>query len=471
MNLFQQETFYAVIIGYFFDFGYVPLYNREVMINIIKKLIPEGLLKLLRPWYHGVLSWDANIYFDRPSDKLVVIGITGTAGKSTTAAILAHILNRAGIKTGYITTVDFFDGQKSFVNKHGLSMPNEISLQKNLHAMVVNKCKVAIIECTSEGLQQNRHWGINFDSALFTNLSQAHLEAHGSFGNYRQAKGKLFKSLKNSRKKKFFPEKMIGVNFDDPMSGYFISFPAEKKFGVSFMHIKVGEGKKVFFADMIKTGTPMEFEIQGTAFVLDLLGNFNAKNAALAAVCASMLGIDLPKSAEALKSFHGIRGRMEAVANNLGFTVIVDYGCEPASFLAALEAASLLPHNRLLLVFGSTGGHRDKAKRFEFGKTSAKFADRIFVTNDDVYDSDPAEIATNIQQGIDSLKLRKPAHEIILDRRAAIAKALSVAQKGDIVLITGKGSEQFLVLPGNKRVEWDEVGVVKQELNKISNSK
>lgn len=439
----------------------------EELKKIIKNLAPEKFLKWVRPWYHGMLALDANIYYDRPSEKMVVIGVTGTAGKSSTIQILAHILNNNGKKTGYITTVDFFDGKDQFMNKHGLSMPSETQLQKQLHTIAARGCKYAIIEATSEGLAQNRHLGINFDVVMFTNLSRAHLEAHGGFGNYKAAKGRLFGVLKNSKRKSFFPQKMIGVNFDDPMSGFFMSFAADKKFGVTFGNVQVADAQKVFKASVVKDTRPLEFTLNNIPFTLDLLGGFNIKNAGLALSCASMLGVDLEKAATALKSFHGIRGRMENVPNNLGATIIVDYGCEPASFQSALEASSLLPHNKLIHVFGSTGGHRDTEKRFEFGKTSSAFADKIIVTNDDTYDTDPQVIANNIVEGINSNNLRKPEYEIILDRRAAIAKALSMAQKNDIVLITGKGSEQFLVLPGNKRVEWDEVEVVKQELNNL----
>jgi UDP-N-acetylmuramoyl-L-alanyl-D-glutamate--2,6-diaminopimelate ligase len=440
------------------------------MKNLLKKLIPEKLLKLVRPLYHGILAWDASIYFDRPSERLIVIGITGTAGKSTTAAMLSHILNFAGLKTGYITTVDFFDGTRHFMNKHGLSMPNEIKLQKQLHAMAVNKCEVGIIECTSEGLAQDRHWGINFDMAVFTNMSRAHLESHGSFGNYQKAKGKLFAALAKGKKKKFFPQKMIGANFDDPMSGYFLSFPADKKFGVSFNGLKVSDSHKTFYANLTKYGVPVEFTMESTLFNLNMPGNFNAQNAGLAAACAGMLGVSLEKSAEALKNFTGVRGRMENVSNSLGFNIIVDYGCEPESFKASLEAAAQLPHNRLIHVFGSTGGHRDKSKRFEFGRISAEYADYIIVTNDDVYDSDPKEIAGNVELGIRNYELRKPQYEIVLDRRMAIYHALTMAQPGDLILIAGKGSEQFLVLPGNKRVEWDDVAIVREELQKLTSS-
>jgi len=439
------------------------------MLDFVKKLVPETALKRIRPWYHGFLARFSAAYFGRPGERLIVVGITGTAGKSTTSAMLSRILNFAGLRTGYVSTVNFFDGQTDHINKHGLSMPNEVTLQRNLRDMVKNKCRAAIIECTSEGLEQNRHLGINFDVAMFTNLSRAHLESHGSFGNYKEAKAKLFLPLGKSPKKTFFPEKIIGANLDDQMAGYFLSFHADKKFGVTFNNVQARLANQVFKAAL--TGQQADscgFEVSGVPFRLNLLGSFNAQNAALAAACAAVLGVDLQKSAEALRGFKTMPGRMEEVANQKGFHVIVDYGCEPVSFKAALESVSLIPHSRLIHVFGSTGGHRDIAKRFEFGKISAGFADEIIITNDDVYDSDPQAIAKNIELGIRNYELRKPKYEIILDRREAIAKALSIAQQNDIVLITGKGSEQFLVLPENKRIDWDEVVVVREELAKLT---
>jgi UDP-N-acetylmuramoyl-L-alanyl-D-glutamate--2,6-diaminopimelate ligase len=161
---------------------------------------------------------------------------------------------------------------------------------------------------------------------------------------------------------------------------------------------------------------------------------------------------------------------MEEVENSRGFKIFVDYGCEPVSIKAALMAASSLPHNKLIHVFGSTGGHRDVQKRFLFGQISAQIADVIIITNDDVYDSDPERIAEDIAQGIAQVQSEKRKVKRIerhLDRRYAIAEALKIAKENDIVLITGKGSEQFLVLPGNHRIEWDEASIVKEELKKI----
>ena len=445
--------------------------------SFIKKLIPGFILKPLRPFYHGLNAIIASWYYGRPSEKLVVIGITGTVGKSTTAAMLAHILNGTatspnpslggGGKTGYITTVNFFDGDQDLINKHGLSMPGGWLLQKQLKAMLNNGCKYAIVECTSEGLAQNRHLGINFDIALFTNLSYAHIEAHGTFGNYKLAKARLFETLAKCGKKSFFPEKMIGVNFDDPMSGYFLGFLSQKRFGVSFRNIAISTVDRVFHAVKHDDGAPAEFEMEGVEFCLNILGKFNSANAALAATCANMLGMDLAQIAKSLSTFRGVPGRMENISNNLGVTIIVDYGCEPESIRSSLESAAQLPRKKLIHVFGSTGGHRDVSKRFVFGKTSAQYADEIIVTNDDVYDSDPERIAGNIVEGIKSFTLREPPYKVVLDRRQAIHQALAEAKKGDVVLITGKGSEQFLVLPANQRIDWDDRKVVREELARL----
>lgn len=426
--------------------------------KFFKKLIPNWLLKIIRPVYHGFISKVASIYYGNPSSELVVIGVTGTVGKSTTSAILSHILNYSGLKSGYMTTVNFFDGQNDYINKHGLSMPGGPRLQKQLKQILNNGCRYAIVECTSEGLAQNRHLGINFTGALFTNLSTAHVEAHGSFANYKAAKQKLFKNLVG--------KSFIGANLDGIYADYFLEFEAQNKFGITLENKISVKAFSTYNAKKNDHG----FELNNQNFIVSLPGDFNKYNALLAVACANMLGVSLKQSAEAIKSFIGIRGRMEPVENNLGVKIFVDYGCEPASFKAALKAAKNIPHKKLIHVFGSTGGHRDTSKRFYFGRTSAEFADEIIITNDDIYDSDPQEIANNIETGakefFDNKQIIQP-YEIVLDRRQAIHRALQKAVAGDLVLLTGKGSEQFLSLPGNKRIEWDEVSVVKEELSKL----
>jgi UDP-N-acetylmuramoyl-L-alanyl-D-glutamate--2,6-diaminopimelate ligase len=426
--------------------------------NFIRSIIPKSIFRSLQPAYHGTIARIAAIYFGNPGKKLFVIGITGTAGKSTTVMMLSQILNFADNKTGYITTTGFYNGTTTFINKHGLSMPGGWLLHKQLAEMVKNNCKTAIVECTSEGLVQKRHLGINFRVALFTNLSPAHLDSHGSFENYRSAKGLLFAALGNTK-----AETMIGVNFDDPNKNYFLDFPASRKFGVSMRSdITAPSNLLLVRAENIEVNEEISFTVEEVTFNLKMFGTFNITNALLAIACAKFLGVTLETAAEGLRNLNTVPGRLEEIKMPNGAKVVVDYAPEPSAMKASLEAVNALAHQKIIHVFGSTGGHRDVAKRFEFGKISAANADTIIITNDDVYDSDPQEIADNVREGINQAANKKvQTIETILDRTDAIKRALQIAEPTDIILITGKGSEQFLVLPNNERIEWDEREVVK----------
>lgn len=417
----------------------------------LKKLIPQSWYKAMAPAYHGLMAYIAAIYYGHPARELTLIGVTGTAGKSTTVIMLAHILNQTGQRSGYITTVGSHDGRHEQINQHGLSMPGPWLLQKTLHEFSSRGCRVAVVEATSEGLAQNRHLGMKFDGVLFTNLSPAHLDSHGGFDNYRAAKTKLFKELKSGG--------WLGVNVDDPNYQVFANFPARKKFGVSVREDKTAQTSlPIIRAEDIAVDEALHFTVENQKFDINLKGSFNISNALLAIGAAQHLGINLTDSANALKNFGTVRGRMESVPNQRGLTIIIDYAPEPAGMEQALRAAQLIPHKKLIHVFGSTGGHRDVIKRFEFGKISARFADTIIITNDDVYDSEPATIAADIKEGIEKAGPEKKVSEVltVLDRREAIAKALAIAEAEDLIILTGKGSEQFLVLPGNKRIAWDE---------------
>jgi UDP-N-acetylmuramoyl-L-alanyl-D-glutamate--2,6-diaminopimelate ligase len=437
------------------------------MLNALKNLgravIPKSIFRAAQPYYHGAAAVIASYYYGRPSKKLAVIGITGTAGKSTTVNLLAAIFNSAERKAGFITTANYSDGNTEYVNKHGLSMPGGFMLQRQLRAMVNNGCRYAIIEATSEGLAQNRHLGVEFNAVLLTTLAPAHLDAHGSFENYRAAKGKLFTAWTASEE-----EKLLGVNLDTQDSMYFLNFPAGRKFGVTLKDASSYSGITTYKPVNIVTEPELSFSLNGVKFQLGLIGEFNVYNAVLAAACANMLDVELQACADALRNFRHMAGRMEKVPNNRNIQIFVDYAPEPPALENALRALDRLPHGKVIHVFGSTGGHRDVGKRFDFGKISGQRADIIIITNDDVYDSDPELIARNIREGIDRAAPKKVQEVLtILDRRQAIRKALELAQPNDIIMITGKGSEQFLVLPGNKRIAWDEPTVVQEELQKL----
>lgn len=427
--------------------------------NLIRKAIPTGAHKALAPIYHGASAYISAGYFGAPARDLTLIGVTGTAGKSTTVIMLAHILNQTGHRTGYITTVSSYDGRNETINQHGLSMPGPWLLQKTLHDFGNKGCKFAIVEATSEGLAQNRHLGMKFDGALFTNLSPAHLDSHGGFENYREAKARLFSELKSSG--------FLVVNADDPNYEYFSNFPVRKKFGISVREDKIAQtSMPIMRAEQIQVDDALHFTVENQKFDIKIKGSFNIPNALLAINAAQYLGISLAESARALQSFGTVKGRMESIENSRELTIIIDYAPEPAGMEQALRAAQMIPHKRLIHVFGATGGHRDVSKRFEFGAISAKFADTIIITNDDVYETPSTEIAADIMKGVESLGEKKKASSVltVLDRKEALAKALEIAEPKDLIIVTGKGSEQFLVLPGNKRIDWDERTIIEELL-------
>jgi len=441
----------------------------QAILDFIKSILPVPILKKIRPIGHGFLAFLAALRYGFPSNRMITVGVTGTAGKSTTIQMLAAILNQAGSKAGYITTISIFNGEHVHINQKGMSMPGRFELQNSLRRMADLGCRIAIIECTSEGLAQNRHVGINFDLAILTNLDRAHLDSHGSFENYRAAKGKLFAGLFGSARKDFFRKKIIGLNLDTA-DQYFLQFKADRKFAVSAEKDAPNRDKfqdYFLITDISEQSGSSKFKIHNQEFELHLPGLFNIYNAALAAAMAAELGISLDKAAAALSNFSGALGRMQLIANQKKLKIYVDYAPEPAGMRAALLSLQKLAHHRIIHVFGCTGGHRDIAKRFEFGEISAQFADLIFITNDDVYQSDPEKIADNIEAGIARVpKEKRRATEMrrILDRRQAIAAALAAATPEDLVIITGKGSEQFLILPGNKRIVWDDSKVVEEIL-------
>jgi UDP-N-acetylmuramyl-tripeptide synthetase len=442
----------------------------ETFKTFVKIFIPDFMLKKIRPVWHGFLAFIASARFGFPSQSMVVIGITGTAGKTTTTQMLAAILNAAGKRTGFITTAGYSLGDGSKENSKSLSMPGGFLMQGLLTDIHDAGCKYVIIECTSEGLAQNRHLGINFDAAILTNLYPAHLDAHGSsIENYRKAKGKLFEALELGQRKEVFREKILGLNAEGEHAEYFAHFKADRKFavinGTSDVAIASGVrlGAKSMYAieNISFNDFSVSFAISDTKFNLPIAGEFNAWNAGLAAATAHMLGIDLKVSADALVNFYGVPGRMQLLMG-LNFSAVIDYAPEPIGMSNALQSVTAMPHKRIIHVFGSTGGHRDIAKRAEFGAISAEYADQIIITNDDVYESDPQKIADDVLGGVNSVTNKKPYVQIILDRREAIAEAIKSANQGDLILITGKGSENFLVLPGNKRIPWNEAAIVKE---------
>ena len=397
------------------------------MKHFLKKFVPVFLIDR----YHWLQTFLGAFRYRFPSKNIKVIAITGTNGKSTTVDLTTRILEEAGFKVASASSIKFKIQDKDWPNKLRMTMMGGFQLQKFLRQAIDAGCEYVVLEITSEGIKQYRHKFINFELVAITNLTPEHIEAHHGFENYKQAKGKLFKAVKN----------IHIVNLDDEHSEYFLQFPANKKYTYG-----LNQG---------------DINTQNTQFKLRLIGDFNILNS-LAAICVGLSqGISLEICQKALKKAEGIPGRMETVISK-PFRVIVDYAFTPN---ALEQVYKTIKNNfnpqKMICVLGSCGGGRDKWKRPVLGEIAAKYCDKIIITNEDPYDENPMEIINQVFEGTKGKALK------ILKRREAIKKALSLAKKDDIVIITGKGCEPSICLAGGKQIPWDDRKVVREEFKKL----
>lgn len=430
------------------------------MLNETKKIIPPWLLSA----YHWCLAALATLVYHFPSENLTVFGVTGTDGKTTTCNLLAAILEEAGYKIGMSTTINFKIGDKEWLNTTKQGMQGRFKLQRFLRRLVREKCDYAIIETTSEGIKQYRHVGINYDVAVFTNLTPEHIESHGSFENYKKAKGKLFKSVAGSAK--IGRDKFSVVNGDDAEADYFLSFRVDNDL-VYTLDKPANKGQQQFWATNIKLnpdGTTFLLQTRSgnTAIRTSLMGRFNVYNTLAAIAAARSQKVTLPVIAAALSKVKRPVGRMEIVDIGKPFTVIVDYAHTPNGLENALATAKPFARGKLWVITGAQGGGRDKRKRPLLGAAAGRLADKVIVTNEDPYDEPPQKIIDDVFAGV--IKTGKKENVDawrLLERGQAIKKAVSEAQAGDIVLIAGKGCETVMMGPGGKRIPWDDRETVK----------
>lgn len=464
----------------------------EKILFIIKKYIPVRLFNALQPVYHWLLSFFAALWYGWPSEKLIIIGVTGTTGKTTSVYLIAKMLSAAGYKTGFTSTAIFNDGEKEWLNDKKMTMAGRFFTQKMLKKMVKNNCRYAVVETTSQGIEQFRHRFINYDILIFTGLYPEHIEAHGGFENYKLAKGKLFAHLKKCRtkyadeKKRVVKaesglkkiesnrvKKIIIANADDKYADYFLNFWAEEKWGYKIKAEKTKSNNQISlieYGDIKSSGKGVEFLINGkTKINLHLLGEYNAANAMNAVSLGLSQGISLGKIKVGLEKIKAVPGRMEIIkSSSPEFIVVVDYAFEPEALKKIYNAISGISHNRIVHVLGSAGGGRDLARRPKLGRLAGENADIVIVTNEDPYDDDPRLIIDQVADGAEDAgkKLDKNLFKI-QDRRQAIKKALSLATLGDMVLITGKGCEQAICIAGGEKIPWDDRKVVQEELKKL----
>src|SRR4030042_6100347 len=444
------------------------------MKKIIKKFIPFFAIN----WYHFLLAFFGAAFHGFPSNRLTIIGVTGTNGKSTVVEFTAKILEKAGYKVASLSSIRFKIKNQEEPNLLKMTMPGRFKLQKFLRKAVNSGCQYAVIEVTSEGILQYRHKFIGFDIVIFTNLTPEHIEAHGSFENYKEAKGKLFKALRG--------KKISIVNLDDEAAKYFLDFPAKEKYGYSLeqngWQPSNGENEKSIYRQIkaanyfwMQNKTGVSFEVEKILFNLNLPGEFNIYNA-LAAICVGLSqGISLDVCKLALNKIEGIPGRMELVIQE-PFKVFVDYAFTPAALekvyktIRKLRPESQNINPEIICVLGAAGGGRDKWKRPVLGKIASQYCDQVFITNEDPYDENPMRIIEEVANGIKDDSVAGgtlPSVYRILDRKEAIGVALRLAEPGDVLINTGKGSEPWMCVAGGRKIPWDDKQIVSEELQNL----
>lgn len=408
--------------------------------NLLKKILPSFLIN----WYHLGLSFLGALFYGFPSRRLKVIGVTGTNGKSTTVYLIARILEAAGFKTASLSSIEFQINDRRWPNTSRMTMPGRFVIKKFLRQAADAGCQYAVLEVASEGIKQYRHRFVDFEAAVFTNLTPEHIESHGGFENYKKAKGSFFRAVRS----------IHVVNRDDENAPYFLSFPARKIYGYTL-------GGRAAINLIDEGGRASIIDRWDVQLNIKLPGDFNISNA-LAAIAAGLSqGIPLEVCKRAVEEVEGIPGRMETVISD-PFKVVVDYAFTPNALEKVYQTliVNQAPGAKLICVLGAAGGGRDKWKRPVLGQIARKYCNEIIVTNEDPYDENPADIIDQVAKGVGE-GARK-----ILDRRSAIGEALKSARPGDNVIITGKGCESSICQAGGRRVPWDDRQTAKEEFLK-----
>lgn len=428
------------------------------MLSYLKKKISDT--NPIRLLYHQIKAAIAVLVYWFPSRNLNVIGVTGTNGKTTTVNLITKILEEAGFKVGMASTINFQIASHKWTNVSKQTTLSPFAMQRMLRQMVKKNCTHAVLEVSSHAMTQSRVLGINFDTAVFTNITEDHIEYHGSFQEYLHAKGSLFKKLNQSRRKPNIP-KLSVLNADDKQFDYFDQFIVDRKYTYS---LKRG----TCYASSVElnaSGSDFILHIPNDSIKIELKmpGEFNIYNSLAAATVALSNNINLKTVKAALEKAQGVPGRQEVIEHGQPYSIVVDYAHAPDSLEKLFQLYKKLTLGKLIVVFGATGGGRDKAKRPKMGQIADENSDYIILTNDDPYEEDEWKIINQIAEGIK----RKEGDRLwkIPHRYEAIKLALTMAQPEDTVVIAGKGCEEIQII-GKERIPWDDRDAVKEILSR-----
>jgi UDP-N-acetylmuramoyl-L-alanyl-D-glutamate--2,6-diaminopimelate ligase len=415
--------------------------------GLVKKFIPAGLFKKIEPWGHLAEAMLVQTIYGFPAKNLKIIGVTGTDGKTSTSTFIAQMLRTSGYKVAMMTTVAVDYGTGEQANPTRMTTISALELAKAFKKIKRTGADWLVLEATSHALAQHRVWGVPFEIAVVTNLSHEHLDYHGSFEKYREAKLRLFKMTAKNRR----GQKIGIVNADDEAAQLFASaVPKPITYGINSGELRAIDVKST------PSGSSFKIEIRATSthsanilnVAINLPGGFNVYNALAAASVGFALNIDPRRIEKGLASLEAVAGRMTHVDEGQDFAVIVDYAHTPDSFQKILMELKPVVKGRIITMFGSAG-RRDEAKRAQQGMVAGKYSDIVIVTEEDDRDIDGQEILEQIASGAKSSGKVEDDNLFLIHRREdAVAKAISLAKAGDLVLLLGKGHETNIITAG-----------------------
>ena len=393
----------------------------------------------------------AATFHGRPAERLSLVGVTGTNGKSTTVALVRHLLNETGT-VGALGTLGARDGTGTVLADEGLTTPGAIALHETLAALARTGCDRVVMETSSHALDQRRTFGLEFDAGVFTNLTHDHLDYHGDLTAYRRAKLRLADQVKGTG--------VLVVNADDPAwSALARDDPRALTFGCGDARVRARD------ISMSPDGTTFTLDVPGTAGLQirwPLLGGFNVANGLAAVATALGLGLSPETVVPRLETAPQVPGRLERLDAG-DYVVLRDYAHTPDALRRALAAVRPLAAGRLLVVFGC-GGDRDRRKRAPMGAIAVENADVAIVTSDNPRTEDPERIIDDVEAG-----MAGHAYHRIADRREAIYRAIALMGTGDVLLLAGKGHEDYQVL-GTDKVPFDEPALVREAVSRRARS-
>ena len=400
-----------------------------------------NVTQLIHPHVAEIEAKLAAKYYHDPSHALKMVGITGTSGKTTTSFLIKHLLDKADLLAGLIGTIEWVVGDHHFPGS--LTTPDVITNHKLLREMVGAGCKAAVMEATSHGLDQNRLGEIDFDVALFTNLSHEHLDYHCNMEGYRRAKEKLFTRLSE--------DKWAVFNADDPATfttrAKRFTYGIQKPADLMAKQVKLSDKGIQFYA---------RFQDEEILCKSPLIGEFNVYNLLAALGVGLCFGLSLGSCASHLTSFKRVPGRLEKVKNGQGLNIFVDFAHKADALENVLITLNRIKQGKLITIFGC-GGDRDTEKREKMGRIVCDLSDEAIVTNDNPRSEDPEKIAAQILKGFN---VDYPVH-LQLDRRKAIRRGIEQMCPGDILLIAGRGHEKEQIF-SHQVIPFDDVEVVRE---------